>query len=77
MTSFRYHISDWMSFDPNPCTRSYKMEKDQELSMVEGALQFLTMLLHVRTYLGKFLFGKKQQTKCFLCPSVRLKISIL
>ncbi|KAL4222682.1 E3 ubiquitin-protein ligase ubr3 [Mactra antiquata] len=48
----RYHISDWLSFNPDPGPRSYKMEKEQELSMVEGALQYFTMLLHVRTYLG-------------------------
>ena len=35
--------------------KSYKLEKDQELAMVEGALHFFTMLLSVRTYLGKFL----------------------
>ncbi|WAQ93484.1 UBR3-like protein [Mya arenaria] len=48
----RFHVSDWLSFSAEGGSRSYKMEKDQELAMVEGALQFLTMLLHVRTYLG-------------------------
>ncbi|XP_060602002.1 E3 ubiquitin-protein ligase UBR3-like, partial [Ruditapes philippinarum] len=60
----RFHISDWMSFDPNPSARSYKMEKEQELSMVEGALQFFTMLLHVRTYLG---MTDKELTRLEMC----------
>ncbi|XP_052267250.1 E3 ubiquitin-protein ligase UBR3-like [Dreissena polymorpha] len=48
----RFHISDWLSFNPEPGARIYKMEKEQELAIVEGVLQFFTMLLHIRTYLG-------------------------
>ena len=47
-------MSDWLSYS-DPGLKSYKLEKDQELAMVEGALHFFTMLLSVRTYLGKFL----------------------
>ena len=40
---------------PDSGLKSYKLEKDQELAMVEGALHFITMLLSMRTYLDKFL----------------------
>ena len=46
-------MSDWLSYS-DPGSKSYKLEKEQELAMVEGALHFFTMLLSVRTYLGRF-----------------------
>ena len=62
----RYHISDWLSFNPDTSSRSYKMEKGQELAMVEGALQYFTMLLHVRTFLGEFIFTMLLHVRTFL-----------
>ena len=42
------------------------MEKGQELAMVEGALQYFTMLLHVRTFLGEYIFTMLLHVRTFL-----------
>ena len=56
MCSLRFHVSDWLSYS-SAGLKSYKLERDHELAMVEGALHFFTMLLSVRTYLGELILS--------------------
>ena len=49
-------MSDWLSYS-SAGLKSYKLERDHELAMVEGALHFFTMLLSVRTYLGELILS--------------------
>jgi len=52
----RFHVSDWLSYQGSEgagARGGYRLEKEQEVALVEAALQFLTTLLHVRTYLGR------------------------
>ncbi|GAB1601060.1 E3 ubiquitin-protein ligase UBR3-like [Argonauta hians] len=47
-----FHLSSWLSFNPKPINIGCSLEKDQELTLLENAFSFLSMLQSVRTYLG-------------------------
>lgn len=47
-----FHLSNWLSFSPQPIVVGVTLEAEQEMTMVENALFFLAMLQSVRTYLG-------------------------
>ncbi len=48
----RFNVHDVLTFVPGDKRRKGKLETDQEMPMLEGALTLLCQLLSIRTQLG-------------------------